>query len=76
MSEVPSTKTMRREEYSTDHFMVRCQLRFRLILPRRKTPARANTTKLNVSKLAVDKYQHRLAAAFSSTLGDTPLLDY
>ena len=42
---------MRGSERSTDHYLVRCQLIMKIILPRRKTPASANLKKLDISKL-------------------------
>ena len=68
MSEVLSTKAIRGAECSTDHYMVRSQLRLKLVLPRHKKPANAPSKKLNVSKLRNIEQQDRLASSITAAL--------
>ena len=65
--EILSTKAMRGAECSTDHYMVRSQLRLQLIFPRWKDPSKTPSKKLNIGKLKSEERQQALAAAITAT---------
>ena len=49
LADVLWTKAMHGPECYTDHYLVRCQLRMKITLPCRKTPASAKLKKLDIS---------------------------
>ena len=59
---------MRGAECSTDHYMVRSQLRLQLIFPRRKEPSKTPSKKLNTGKLKSEEHQQALAVAITAAL--------
>ena len=59
---------MRGPESSTDHYLVRCQLRMKITLSRRKTPASAKPKKLDISKLTDTKHCRELTRAIEAAL--------
>ena len=69
-SDVLSTKAMRGAECSTDHYMVRSQIRLQIVLPRRKTPS-GTPKKLDVIKLKDEPHRRRLEAAMTTSLQDS-----
>ena len=62
------TKAMRAPECSTDHYLVGCQLRIKIILPRRKTPASPKPRKLDFSKLTDTELCRELTKAIETAL--------
>ena len=59
---------MRGPECSTDHYLVRCQLRMKITLPRWKTPASTKLKKLDISKLANPEHCRDLTRAIQAAL--------
>ena len=68
MHEILSTKALRGAECSTDHYLVRSQIRMQLIFPRRKEPQKTPSRKLNTEKLHNEEHQQALAAAITAAL--------
>ena len=68
LADVLCTKAMRGPECSTDHYLVRCQLRMKITLPRRKVPASAKPKKLDISKLSDPEHCRELTRAIEAAL--------
>ena len=68
LADVLCTKAMRGPECSTDHYLVRCQLRMKITLPRRKTPASTKLKKLDISKLTNPEHCRELTRAIEAAL--------
>ena len=75
MAETLCTKAMRGPECSTDHYLVRCQLRMKIVPPRRTSRAKAKPKKLDIRKLQDQECCHKLANAISAALQDMPEVD-
>ena len=65
---VLSTKAMRSAECSTDHDMMRSQLRLKLGISRHKEPGNAPAKILNLSELRNKEQQDRLTSALTAAL--------
>lgn len=61
------TKVMRGAECSTDHYLVRCQIRHKITAPRRTTNG-TTPKKLDLGKLANEEHCRRLAETVSSAV--------
>ena len=68
LADVLCTKAMRGPECSTDQYLVRCQLRMKITLPRRKTPASTKLKKLDISKLTDPEHCRELTRAIEAAL--------
>lgn len=68
LADVLCTKALRGPECSTDHYLVRSQLRMKIVLPRRKTPTNAKPKKLDISKLVDPEQSQELARTIEAAL--------
>lgn len=75
IAEILCTKAMRGPECSTDHYLVRCQLRLKISPPRRRIQAKAKPKKLNIMKLQNPECCQELASAISAALQDIHNVD-
>ena len=64
---------MRGPERSTEHYLVRCKLRMKITLPRRKTPANTKLKKLDISKLTDPEHCRELTGAIEAALESVQL---
>ena len=68
LQEITCTKAMRGPECSTDHRLVRCKVKLRVTLPRRKTTARPKPKKLDTAKLKSETHSREMVEAIAAAL--------
>ena len=68
LPDVLCTKAIRGPKSSSEFCLVRCQLRMKITLPRRKTPASLKLKKLDISKLTDPEHCRELTKAVEAAL--------